>query len=208
MGSLLHPVGSQPASVYWLRRAIVLVVGLAVIAGLAFLFFRPAPPAPVAAVPVTSAPSASTTPTPTPSVSPTSTPTPTGPLVCDQTNTEIRLAGYQKVKQGGKQPFKVALSNSGSQNCVLDVKPDNFSLTVTSGSDRIWSTDDCAKWVPTKKQTLKPGKSYEFTVEWQLVRSASGCKTTKDIVKPGTYVGKATFGIGKEARQVFTVAKK
>lgn len=209
MGSLLQPVGTQPTWVYWARRAVVLVVAVALVAGVWYLFLRPSD-RPVTAVPPTPTLTVSTKPTETPSETPSQTPspTPTGPAACDQTNTALALAGYQKVKQGGKQPFKVSLTNTGSQNCVLDVKPASFELTVTSGTDRIWSTAHCAKWVPAKKQTLKPKKAYEFSIEWPLQRSASGCKTTKDVLRPGTYVGTATFGEGLKARQVFTINKK
>lgn len=187
----------------------MLVVAVALVAGVWYLFFRPMD-ATVTAVPSTQTPKVSTTPTETPSTTPSETPspTPTGPVACDQTNTDLALAGYQKVKQGGKQPFKVALTNSSSQNCVLDVKAASFELTVTSGTDRIWSTAHCAKWVPAKKQTLKPKKAYEFSMEWPLQRSADGCKTTKDVLRPGTYVATAIFADGLKARQVFTINKK
>lgn len=207
MGSLLRPIGAQPAGVYWARRALVLVLAVAVLGGIWFLF-RPSEPV-ITATPASPTPSVSTpVSTPTPSDTVTPTPSPTGPVVCDQTNTELSLAGYQKVKQGGQQPFKVSLTNTSSQNCVLEVKPATFELTVTSGTDRIWSTAHCAKWVPAKKQTLKPKKAYEFSIEWKLQRSVDGCKTTKDVLRPGTYVGTATFADGLKARQVFTINKK
>ena len=57
---------------------------------------------------------------------------------------------------------------------MLDLKADTPSFVVSSGSDKIWTTDT-AKWVPTKKTTLKPKKAYEFTVEWSLKRSAANC---------------------------------
>lgn len=211
MGSLLHPVGSQPSWVYWARRAAVVVAVLLVVGGLWVLIFQPGG-SPVAAVPAQQSPSGVTTPqpsaTPTPEATPTPSPTPTGPAVCDETNAKISLAGYQKVKQGGKQAFRVSVGNRDSANCVLDLKPANFSLTVTSGTDRIWTTADCPKWVPAKKQSLKPQRAYEFTIEWPLRRSAAGCKTTKDVLRPGTYVGTATFADGLKARQVFTIVKK
>ncbi len=111
------------------------------------------------------------------------------------------------MKQNGKQTFGVAVKNTGQQPCVLDLKPANFSLTVVSGSDRIWSTDDCAKWVPAKKQTLKPQKAYEFSIPWGVNRSAPGCKVAKSQLRPGTYVANASFADTLKARQVFLVTK-
>lgn len=204
MGSVLHPVGKQPQQVYWVRRGIVLAAVVAVLALLIWIF-RPAPAAPVTAVPapVTVSPD-------TPAAGPTEivSPTPSGPVACDATNTKLSVAGYQKVKQGGKQPFRVTLANTSAAECELDLSASTFSLTVTSGSDQIWSTADCAKWGPAKKATLKAGKTHEFSIEWKLTRSSTGCKQGKDPVKPGTYVGKATFAQTAEARQVFQVQKK
>jgi hypothetical protein len=205
MGSLLQPVGAQPGWVYWARRA-GLVVALVAVIVIGFLLFRPPEPANVSAVPAGTAsqPSAST---PAATQTPSATPTPTGPLACDQTNSSLSLAGYQKVKQNAKQSFKVGLKNTGAQSCVLDLTASNFSLSVTSGTDRIWSTADCAKWVPAKKQTLKAQQAYEFSIEWGVRRSAAGCNEAKGLLKPGTYVAQAVFADTVKSRQVFLVTK-
>jgi hypothetical protein len=207
MGSLLHPVGAQPTWVYWARRG-VLLVGLVLLVVVGFSLFRPPDPATVTAVPATpSATPNQPTPSTTPSATASVTPTPTGPVMCDQTNSGLELAGYQKVKQDAKQAFRLAVKNTGRQPCLLDLKPTNFSLTVTSGSDRIWSTDDCAKWVPAKKQPLKAQQAYEFSIQWGVNRSSAGCKESKRLLSPGTYVATATFADGLNARQVFLVTK-
>lgn len=206
MGSLLHPVGPQPARVYWLRRGGIVLGVLLVVAALAFVF-RPQP-APVTAVPASPSPG-TTTPSATPSASPTPTtsPTPTGPPACDASNTTLGLAGYQKVRQDAKQPFRLTITNRGTQSCVLDLKPGTFSLAVASGTDRIWTTDHCAKWVPSQKRTLKAGRIHEFTITWGVTRSAEGCRTAKSLLGEGTYVATATFAEDAKARKVFVVTK-
>lgn len=209
MGSLLHPVGARPGWVYWVRRAGIVAALVAVIV-IVVVAFRPPDPSNITAVPAGSAtagqPSPGTTSaTQTPSV--TASPTPTGPLACDQTNTSLSLAGYQKVKQDAKQSFKLGVKNTGGQPCVLDLKATNFSLSVTSGTDRIWSTADCAKWAPAKKQTLKAQQSHEFSIEWGVRRSTEGCKEVKGMLNPGTYVADAVFSDTVKSRQVFLVTK-
>jgi hypothetical protein len=209
MGSLLHPVGAKPGWVYWARRAGIVAALIAVIV-IVVVAFRPPDATNVNAVPAgsptVSQPAASTpAATETPSV--TASPTPTGPLACDQTNSGLSLAGYQKVKQDAKQSFKVGVKNTGGQPCVLDLTASNFSLSVTSGTDRIWSTADCAKWVPAKKQTLKAQQSYEFSIDWGVARSAAGCKDVKGKLNPGTYVAQAVFADSVKSRQVFLVTK-
>ena len=209
MGSLLHPVGSQPPLVYWARRGALVLAVVLVIAALLFVF-RPQPQAPVVATPATSSittPVSTPTVTPSASDTPSASPTPTGPLTCDATNSQLALAGYQKVKQNGKQLFKLSITNSGKETCILDLKPSTFTLTVASGTDKIWTTDDCDKWVPSHKGKLKAGKVYEFGVTWPVARSTSGCKTSKAVLGTGTYVASAAFATDAKARQVFVVTK-
>lgn len=206
MGSLFHPVGSQPPWVYWARRgALVLAVVALIAAGI--WVFRPQAPGPVAAEPAGPSAPVTTAPTPTESASPSASPTPTGPLACDATNSSLTLAGYQKVKQDAKQPFRLAVTNNGGDPCVLNLSASTLSLTVTSGTDRIWTTEHCAKWVPTHKTTLKSKKSYEFSITWPVARSAAGCKTAKAVLGTGTYVASAAFADNAKARQVFVVSK-
>lgn len=202
MGSLFHPVGSQPAWVYWARRGALVLAAVALIA-VGIWVFRPQAPGPVAAEPAGPSAPVTTAPTPTEPASP----TPTGPLVCDATNSSLTLAGYQKVKQDAKQPFRLAVTNNGGDPCVLNLSASTLNLTVTSGTDRIWTTDHCAKWVPTKKTTLKSKKSYEFSITWPVARSAAGCKTAKAVLGTGTYVASAAFAENAKARQVFVVSK-
>lgn len=207
MGSLLQPVGAQPRWVYWARRAVVLLA-LAAVVGIGFVLFRPPDDPNIAAVPAgPSSTTPSQTPSTTPSATESSSPTPTGPVACDKTNTGVDLAAYKKVKQDAKQPFRIAVTNTGGVACVLDLTAANFSLTVTSGKDRIWTTADCAKWVPAKKQTLKQQKAYEFTIEWGVDRSGSGCKLAKSLLNPGTYVATALFAESVKSRQVFVITK-
>lgn len=206
MGSLLHPIGGQPAWVYWARRA-GLVVALVTVIVIGIALFRPSGPAAVPAAPATTPSQPASTPAATGTASATASPTPTGPLACDQTNTTLSLAGYQKVKQDAKQAFKMGVKNTGAQPCVLNLQASSFSLTVTSGTDRIWTTADCAKWVPAKKQSLKAQQSYEFSIAWGVHRSAAGCKESKSLLNPGTYVAQAVFADTVKARQVFAVTK-
>lgn len=210
MSTLLHPTGSEPPQVYWRRRVLViaLVVLLVLLVGwIAWPKGTGAATPPPAGTTV-GTPSTPVTPAVSGSPSASTSPSPTGPVACDPASSNLGLAGYQKVKQGGKQVFKVTIKNTASP-CVLQLTSANFTLVVTSGTDQIWTTGHCDTWVPTAKNVnLKQGQQYQFDVTWGLVRSKAGCKTTKDAVKPGTYVGKATFGAGViQDRQVFVVTK-
>lgn len=209
MGAMLHPVGPEQPRVYWVRRLTVVVAVVVVLVLIGWMLW-PKGGQPVAAEPATTSPVPVSTgpsePQTTPSDSPTSpspSPTPTGPVACENRYLTVSVVGFQRVKVSAEQTFKVAITNTGEQPCILDVSAATFDLTVTSGSDKIWTTEHCEKGVPAKKLTAKSGAGYEFEVEWPLRRSAEGCKLAKDKLRPGTYVGKGVYDDGPSGRQVF-----
>lgn len=187
----------------------MLAVALLVVIGVVVVWPKGSPaPAPVAVTVSAGTSPGAVTANPSASAAASASPTPVGPQPCVAENLRLSLAGYQKLAQGAKQPFTVAIKNAGTESCVLTVNSTTFVLAVTSGSDRIWSTADCAAWVPTKKLTLKHQASYQFQVGWPLVRSTPTCKTSKAAVNPGTYVGEATFSGSLKDRVVMLITKK
>lgn len=208
MSTVLHPKGSEPSGVYWRRRALVIALAVVLVVVVVWIAWPKgtgsAAPAPQ---PTVSTSPAATVATPSVSPSGSATPSATTPVACDPASVAMDLAGYQKVKQGSKQVLRVSIKNTAVP-CILQVNPTNFDLTVKSGTDRIWTTGDCDKWVPAAKdQLLKTGQAHQFDVTWGLVRSKSTCGTTKDVLKPGTYVATATFAKRITALQVFVITK-
>ena len=207
---MLHPVGERPTAVYWLRRALVLLVPLALIVGVVWLI-QPKGSAPVTATPATSAtgPSAPiTTSAPAPSASASSPAAPAAPTACAAESLSASLAGYATVKAGGTQPFKLTLTSQADADCLFDAEVGTVELAVSSGADRIWTTDHCAKLLPGKTLTLSKGKPVELSIDWPVKRSAAGCKSTKDVLGKGTYVAKATYRNVTLARKVMSVTAK
>lgn len=206
MGSLLHPVGSEEPRVYWIRRSLVVVVALALVVGVVWLVW-PKEPA-ISAVPPPTSPSQTPSGLSTPSVTPTPSPTPTGPVACDPTLVKLNVAGFERIKVGAKNTaFSLTATNNAQVACILTISPKTYSLTVTSGKDRIWSTADCEKWVPAKETTLDAGATHEFSVKWTLRRSSKDCKLTKDQLKPGTYVATASLESKATAKQTMQLVR-
>lgn len=189
MSSLLHPSGSQSPQVYWRRR--LLVLGAALVA-LVFLIWLVVPKG---TAPEAGPPPVMTSPSASPSPSPSASPSPTATPVCAPSDVGVSLAGYQKLVSGTVQPFKVTVVNNGAQPCAMTISPANLKLTVTSGKDRIWSTEDCAKWVPVKRVALKSKESAVVAITWPGGRSKAGCVNVKAVLGAGTYLGTAqVFG--------------
>lgn len=200
-------MGPEEPRVYWVRRGLVIALAVALVVTVVWLLLPR--PSVVAAAPAGTGPSSPATPA---ASSPVAEPTPSattqaGPQACDPAAMRLTVAGFQRVKVSTKQVFTLSVINGGTEPCVLTISPETYSLTVSSGDDRIWSTADCAKWLPAKKLTVKPETAHEFTVEWPLRRSAAGCKTTKDVLRPGTYVAKAALLEKATAKQVVLLVK-
>jgi hypothetical protein len=211
----VRPVGPLPASVYWKRRALVLMVVLPILwALIAWLIPDDEPDA---GVPVT----VTTTEASTPAVSPsrraepeakpkpvTSTkaaskkpsakpakpkkPLPPGQHAPCQAPA-ISVAVGAKVQAAGKPlAIKVTYANESGATCQVAISPATLRLTVISGADRIWDTDDCKKLIPSAPLTLEKGKLRTITIGWSGRRSGDGCPADGDVAKPGYYAVKLT----------------
>ncbi|MFZ1409969.1 MAG: hypothetical protein WAS07_00755 [Micropruina sp.] len=210
MGALLNPVGPESAATYWIRRSIVVGGAIIVLLGLIWMVSPKGTTAvPVAAASPPSLTASAPAPAPSPSTSVSEAPvaTPTGPIACDPLSTALTVAGFRSVKVGAKQVFTVTATNSTDVACVLDIAPATFNLSVASGTDRIFATADCAKWLPAKKLTLKPKGTHEFKVEWNLKRSSAGCTLAKKGQGAGTYVTTGAYLETGIARLVWVIKK-
>ena len=217
MSEVLTGKGPQPPVVYWIRRGLVALIAVVVI-GLLVWAFLPKN-SPTAAVPATTdTPSAGTptaeTPTAPPSGASTGgTPTPSAtkpaaPVACEPIGVQLSVKGFKSVKSGSKQTFIVTAENNTALPCVMEIAPATFVLRVVSGSDPVFSTAHCDKWLPAiKKQTLKAGGVVEFKVDWTTFRSAAGCKQAKDVLGAGTYVATAAYQESATTRFAFQLTK-
>lgn len=252
MSGVLHPVGPEPAQVYWIRRVLVLasavlvlVLVIAVVANLNSAASASGPevvPAPVgstsasvttaaAATPATSTsagsiPSfspATTTTTPTtrstsatgakPSstgkssaaarekasakapakASPSSKASQVAVAACDPAQLRPTLTGKQSIKVKAKTDLDLSLINGSGKACRLTLNADNFTLTIYSGRDRIWSTADCTDLVKPTSVKIATEDAYEWRLVWDGRRSKKSCKTRPEVPKAGTYVATAQF---------------
>jgi hypothetical protein len=131
-------------------------------------------------------PSATASATPKPS----KTPTPE-PIACAADTLRPTLTGKQRLKPEERTTFTLSLINGSGQTCAASVDGDNFELRIYSGSDRIWSTKDCATIVKPVRRTLEAEQALEWKLVWNGLRSRSGCQSRPEIPRPGTYYATA-----------------
>lgn len=174
-----RPVGPEPAQTYWLRRALVAAGVLVVLALL------------VSAVGAVTGGSdtVAAVARPTPSVvpSPQVSPSPSqGP--CDPDALKLAAtADRESYPVGGTPRFTLNVTNTGTAPCMRDLGQAAVEIAVFSGSDRIWSSDDCAPGGALAVRTLQPGKAETVATTWQGTRSEPDCKGTQAAASAGTY---------------------
>lgn len=226
MSGMLYPVGPEDPQVYWLRRAAIGVGALLVIL-VVIALIRPGGSATVAVPSSSPTPLMLGTPTPTPTPIPstaatpgaagaapgstpavasaaavTPQPTPT-PAACQPADLRLALGGGAGAAVGVATTFTVQITNGSAVPCSVGWAPATAELRIFSGTDRIWSTDDCAAWfTPVAPQVVEPGKALSANVVWQGKRSYPGCKLGSTALQPGTYVATAEIDGAGPAQKV------
>jgi hypothetical protein len=211
MSSLLRPVGHLPASVYWVRRALVLVVLVVLLMLLLRLFgggggqdVNSAAQRATSGKP--SAPGAG--PTTAPTQSGTSGPAKTGqPNDTKCAGTDVRISvlpASRTITSGARLNFAIRLSAVRTQ-CTATIDPTVLSLTITSGKDQVWTTSHCEQAISRATMILAAGKESTSTVVWGGRRSGPGCLPGQLVAKPGTYVATAAYDGRASTPQAFKI---
>ena len=139
---------------------------------------------------------------------PQSTPTPTvaavaKPATCDPAALAVSLKA-DAVQYSGKTLPKlfIGVQNMGPTPCQVDLGSKALSFVVTSGKDRIWSSDDCQGKGDHDIRMLKPGQELWARSVWGKVRSAPGCPKGQAQARPGFYVLDGSAGGVKPHKRV------
>ena len=205
-----RPVGPEPASTYWMRRAVVAAAALLPVVLLAGLLGGgDDAPDRLAGAPASAQPS--TAPSVAPSVAPTlgpplpsPSPSPTAAAACAPGALKIEPGVAESSYRVGASPrLSLSVTNTGTTPCTLDLGSAAVELLVVSGSDRIWSSDDCAKGGAADVTTLEPGKAAVQRVAWNGRRSRPGCAGGKEQAQAGTYRVNGRVGELRAQGEVF-----
>ena len=192
------------ARVYRRRRLAVVIVALVVVGllvwagiGIASLL-RPAGPGaedpgvasggsgPVASATGSASPQASPEPV---------SESPSEPIGCLEGDIVVTASTAMATHGPAQNPVLVmTIKNAGVSDCMVNVGTSQQEFSVTSGSDRIFSTADCVQDPTDTEIAIKPGDSETARFTWTRVRSAPGCKVVNAKPRPGTYGFTAKLG--------------
>lgn len=196
MGSVTHPHGRLPPRVYWVRRGLVMGVALLLVFGIGKLVGGTGKDDNSSAVTASNtsaqAQQSNGSSVQIGPVAPTQrlrTPA-RGPLLAPSGECradEISVFPSVPVARGGA-PIVIRLQLRGTQPaCSFEVSKESVVVKITSGEDRIWSTQDCPRAVPTAKVVVRSGTPVEVPVTWSGRRSDDECTKLLDWALPGFY---------------------
>lgn len=199
MSTILRPAGSQPARVYWIRRAVVLGALLVVLILLVSALTRCGGGGTgEVASPVTDEAGADVPAATSTEVEPGSG----SSRACEAADlTLVVTADSPTYPEGAMPAFSVTITNTSDSSCTVDAGEASLELLVTSGADRIWSSLDCAGDADERMLLLPAGGSDgPTTVAWQRVRSDVACSEGLADPRAGTYHVVARLG-GAESQE-------
>lgn len=183
----MQPIGPESPSIYWVRRAALLVIVLFILFGLVWVFRAvfgaTSPETPVAQ------PTAAILESVIPDSELTSlTPVSTDPIDCVDSAILVEATTDSSTYKVGKEPvLSLSIENIGSVACLRDVGPKANELEVKSGGYHVWSSDDCSSNNKTKNVTLEPGDKVVSTIRWNGQLSEPGCPDMSTAAKVGRY---------------------
>jgi hypothetical protein len=199
---------------YWRRRAVALAGVLAVVGLLAWTCGG-GDDKPAGAAGAAGTPSPSGSPRGIPAVVPTVTVTATAKVTvrpdapkkdgdaCARDDVVVGFAMDGDTYPGGRRPqFRVSVVNTGERTCAFRADPRALRIQITSGADRIWSSEHCATGAGSSVR-LRRGIPYIQTVTWDRRRSAVGCPRRRPAARPGTYVAELKGDGVRTQRRVF-----
>ncbi|MFT4009859.1 MAG: hypothetical protein QM655_07420 [Nocardioidaceae bacterium] len=216
MSSVTRPKGPLPARVYWFRRGLVLVTALALVYAIAHYVGGSGDgrdpkaqtmagdstpsltPSPTITTPLPTTPADSKTAqagkdakdkqakkqkaTKTPTASPLAQPS--GP--CDVDDVVV-TASTDDARAGGVVPITLNVTSKESAACTFEVSSSSVVLRITSGSDKIWSSQQCPGAIPTVTVVARPEKAGTAVVNWKGRRSDETCSRQAGWAMPGYY---------------------
>jgi len=128
---------------------------------------------------------------------------PAVPVGCAPADLQLAVVADAAAYAAGANPvLQVSVTNIGAVPCTVDAGDVAREVVVSSGTDRIWSTKDCASADTASRQLLlAAGARDTKDITWGRVRSAESCPANLPAPRAGTYQVVATL-LGSSAPAV------
>jgi hypothetical protein len=120
---------------------------------------------------------------PTPTGTPVVLAMPSGPCALDEITV---TPSVPTAVAGGRVDLVLELSGI-KPACTFTVSKDTIVAKVTSGNDRIWSSQDCPDAISKGSVVVRSAAPTDVTVSWSGRRSDNQCSKSTDWALPGYY---------------------
>ena len=212
MATTVRPRGPLPARVYWTRRLVVIGIPLVLVVVLARVLGGSSDAEDDASGAATQV-GASVETTPAPTAGPTSEVAPgkgkkgrkgkkrdravqetappepvlaepSGP--CEPSDI-VATPAITSAPGGADIPITINLRTVVTEACTWQALPETMTVTITSGSDYIWSSRECPASIPAQDVVVRQAVDTPVVVTWSARRSDEGCTKWTDWARVGFY---------------------
>lgn len=185
----VNPIGPEPASVYWVRRAALILVVLTLVVALIWMARSIFGSGSNGETSSADSGTTSTEVTPEAVVAEEEVVVNAEPVGCLDSAISVEATTDSGAYIVGAKPvLTLTIENQGTVPCLRDVGPKANELEVESGGYHVWSSDDCSNNKKARVVTLKPGDKVQSTITWNGRLSQKGCPDIKKVAQPGRYV--------------------
>ena len=120
-------------------------------------------------------------------------PEPTGP--CEPSDVVVTPQVVGAAYAGSPVTIRLEVTTVETPACTYRVSPRNVAVKLVSGTDRIWSSQDCPSAVPEVDVIARQQVPGVAEMQWRGQRSDSGCTRTTPWALAGWYRAEAAaFG--------------
>ena len=123
---------------------------------------------------------------------------PTGP--CTESDI-VATPALTSAAGGADVPITVNLRTVVTEACTWQASPETMTVTITSGSDYIWSSRECPVSIPPQDVVVRQAVDAPVVVTWSAKRSDEGCTKFTDWADLGWYHVQAA-ALGGDATDV------
>lgn len=208
MSTVTRPSGPHSSHVYWVRRALLLVILALAIWGVlrwaggdqpakdrgTASVQGEAPSDPTPAPPTTRATSGTPRPQPaTPGVHTVPARFVSPDQECEPSTLRVVPAVVGLARAGETVRIHLRLSSTVESACTVSLDADALLVAVSSGDKTVWSSSRCTQAVPTRSLAVQPHWSTVFDVVWSGQLSRRGCDLTAPFAAQGFYTVQAAM---------------
>jgi hypothetical protein len=215
MATTVRPRGPLPARVYWTRRLVVLGIPLLLVVVLARVLGGSSDATDDSSGTATQA-GATVETTPAPTSGPTSQVAPgTGkkgtkgkkrkkrdqvvqetvppePVLAEpsgpcEPSDIVATPAIASAAGGGDIPITINLRTVVTEACTWQASAETMTVTITSGSDDIWSSRECPASIPAQDVVVRQAVDAPVVVTWSARRSDEECSKLTDWARVGFY---------------------